>query len=107
MRTFLWMLSADHRRRRRRSHASRPPVTRKPQACVRPRSEEGFMLLEVLITAFLVGLIVVGTFTGFSVANSTSGDQRRHDEAAVLAAESQEQLRSDPANSLDAIQNTA
>jgi Tfp pilus assembly protein PilV len=65
------------------------------------------MLLEVLITAFLVGLIVVGTFTGFSVANSTSGDQRRHDEAAVLAAESQEQLRSDPANSLDAIQNTA
>jgi type II secretory pathway pseudopilin PulG len=63
------------------------------------------MLIEVLITAFIVGLIVVATFTGFSVANNTSADQRRHNNAAVLAAESQEQLRTDPANALEALEN--
>ncbi len=64
------------------------------------------MLVEVVITAFIVGLIVVGTLNGFSVANATSADQRRHNNAAVLAAESQEQLRSDPANALEALENT-
>ncbi len=64
------------------------------------------MLLEVLMSAFLVGLIVVGTLSGFSAANGTSADQRRHDQAAVLAAQSQEQLRSDPANALEALENT-
>jgi type II secretory pathway pseudopilin PulG len=62
------------------------------------------MMIEVLITAFMVGLIVVGTLTGFSVADGTSADQRRHDNAAVLAAESQEQLRTDPANALEALE---
>ncbi len=64
------------------------------------------MMIEVIISAFLVGLIVVATLTGFSVANNTSGDHRRHDQAAVLAAESQEQLRSDPANALEVLENT-
>jgi Tfp pilus assembly protein PilV len=64
------------------------------------------MMMEVIISAFLVGLIVVATLTGFSDATNTSGDQRRHDQAAVLAAQSQEQLRSDPANALEVLENT-
>jgi Tfp pilus assembly protein PilV len=100
------MLSADHRHRRRQAHASSRAVLPTGRTGVHPGSEDGFMLLEVLMSAFIVGLIVVGTLSGFTVANSTSGDQRRHDQAAVLAAESQEQLRSDPANALEALQNT-
>lgn len=64
------------------------------------------MLIEVVITAFLVGLIVVAVFSGFSVASNTSADQRRHDQAAVLAAQSQEQLRTDPANALEVLEAT-
>ncbi len=62
------------------------------------------MLIEVVITALLVGLIVVAIFSGFSVASNTSADQRRHDQAAVIAAESQEQLRTDPATALEALE---
>jgi hypothetical protein len=57
----------------------------------------------VLISAVLVALIVVATFTGFDVVNRTSADQRQRNEAAVLAAQSQEQLRSDPASTLQLI----
>ncbi len=69
----------------------------------RASSEEGFLLIEVLISAVLVALIVVATFTGFDVVNRTSADQRQRNEAAVLAAQSQEQLRSDPASTLQLI----
>ncbi len=64
------------------------------------------MLIEVMMSALLVALIVVATFNGFDVANRTAADQRRHNQAAVLAAQSQEQLRSDPANALDALQSS-
>lgn len=70
-------------------------------------SEEGFLMVEVLISTLLVALIVFATFNGFDVANRLSADQRRHDLAAVLAAQSQEQLRSDPATALDALTQTS
>jgi len=66
--------------------------------------ERGFLLIEVLISAMLVAIIVVATFSGFEAATRTSADQRRHNEAAVLAAQSQEALRSDPASALDALE---
>ncbi|MGA2452206.1 MAG: hypothetical protein ABSG93_01700 [Solirubrobacteraceae bacterium] len=59
------------------------------------------LLLEVLISALIVGLIVVGTFTGIDVAQSTSISERDHNEAILLASESQEALRSDPASTFD------
>jgi len=63
------------------------------------------MLMEVVISALLVGLIVVATLTGFDVVNRVTADQRRHNEASLLAAQSQEQLRSDPATTLDALES--
>ena len=63
-------------------------------------SEAGDTLVEVIISAMLVGLIVVATLQGFDVVNRTSESQRVHNEAAVLAAQSQENLRSLPASSL-------
>lgn len=53
------------------------------------------MLIEVMVSALLVALIVVATLTGFDNADRASAEERRHAQAAVLAAQSQEQLRSD------------
>lgn len=66
-----------------------------------PTAEDGMMLMEVLISAVIVGVIVVGTFTGIDVAQSTSISERDHNEAILLASESQEALRSDPASTFD------
>lgn len=66
--------------------------------------EQGFLLVEVMMSALLVALIVVGTFNGFDVAGRVSADQRRHNQAAVLAAQSQEQLRTDPASALETLE---
>jgi len=60
-----------------------------------------------MISALLVALIVVATFNGFDVATRVTADQRYHSEAGLLAAESQEQLRSDPATALDALESAA
>ncbi len=72
----------------------------------RPTSEAGDTLIEVIISALLVGLIVVGTLTAFGNVDRATAQQRAHDEAAVLAAQSQEQLRSDPATALESIGTT-
>jgi type II secretory pathway pseudopilin PulG len=70
-------------------------------------SEAGFTLIEVIVSALLVAFIAIATFNGFDVVGRVTVDQRHHDEAAVLAAESQEQLRTDSADTLDGLQNTA
>jgi len=70
------------------------------------RADDGFLLIEVIISSLLIGLIVVATFTGFDVVNRASADQRAHDQAVLLAAQSQEQLRSDPAATLVALETT-
>src|SRR4051794_24125472 len=67
------------------------------------RGEDGFLLVEVLVSAMLVALIVTATFNGLDVANRLTADQRRHDTASILAAQSQEQLRTEPASALNAL----
>ena len=49
-------------------------------------AQEGFLLIEVIISTLLVALIVVATLTGFDVVNRVSADERMHNEAAALAA---------------------
>jgi Tfp pilus assembly protein PilV len=103
MRTFLSKTSRATRARRTLSQARRHcrPL---PDAA---RAQDGFMLLEVIISALIVGLIVVSTFAGFEVADRSSSNSREHGEGAVLAAEYLQQLRTDSASSLDAISQTA
>ena len=69
----------------------------------KPASDAGDTLIEVIISALLTGLIVVAVFTGFNESNKVSQDERAHNQASVLAAQSQEQLRSDPASALDTL----
>jgi Tfp pilus assembly protein PilV len=89
---------------------SRPPRRRPegglPAARRALASQDGDTLIEVLISALLVGLIVVAVLTGFNENEKVSQDERAHDQASVLAAQSQEQLRSDPATELDVLAAT-
>ena len=106
MHNFFGMLLAHRRPHRRRSVTARAPERAYPRTPpsaprVRVRSDEGFLLVEVIISALLVALIVIGTLNGFDAASRTSVDERNHDEATVLANESQEALRSDPASTFD------
>jgi Tfp pilus assembly protein PilV len=73
----------------------------------RPASDAGFALIEVIISALLVAMIVVSTLTGFDAFNRASADERHHSVAAVLAAQSQERLRSDPASALVALESAS
>lgn len=54
-----------------------------------------------MVSALILGLISVATFTGLQAVNATNANQRFHNEAALLAAQSQESLRSDPIGSIE------
>ncbi|HEX4484514.1 MAG TPA: type II secretion system protein [Solirubrobacteraceae bacterium] len=58
------------------------------------RSESGITLIEVVISAMLVGIIAVATFTGFETSGRASADERTHNQATLIAAQDQERARS-------------
>ncbi len=53
-------------------------------------------LLEVLVSALLVGLIAIGTLTGLSAANKVTGNARLRAQATAVAQQNEEQLRGAP-----------
>jgi Tfp pilus assembly protein PilV len=57
-------------------------------------SEAGDTLIEVLISALLVGLIVVGTFSGLNSSNRSTSIDRARSQADALAEQNEEQLHS-------------
>jgi type II secretory pathway pseudopilin PulG len=63
--------------------------------------ERGIALLEVIVAAALVAIISIGTLTGLEGAANSTTDNRLHNQAAVLAAQSQETLRSEPTETLE------
>jgi Tfp pilus assembly protein PilV len=112
MDTFTTLLAEVRGRLARRSATDAPSSSR---ACIETAgraplqgsSEDGFLLIEVIISALLVALIVVATFNGFDVVTRLTSDQRNHSEGSLVAAQSQEELRSDPATALDALESAA
>jgi type II secretory pathway pseudopilin PulG len=58
-----------------------------------PRADSGMTLIEVLVSALLVALIAIGTFTGLTVATKFSGNERAHAQAASIAQQNEERLR--------------
>jgi type II secretory pathway pseudopilin PulG len=112
MRTFFATLRSDQRPHLRCPHFI---SARGLRALVRgrwlserlqPGGQEGFLLVEVIVSALLVGLIVVATFNGFDVVNRAQADNRAHDQAVILAAQSQEQMRTDPITTLQELENS-
>lgn len=69
-------------------------------------SQDGFLLIEVLISALMLGLIAVATVTGLQAVDDGDANQRFHNEAVLLAAQSQEELRSDPVSALETLLRT-
>ncbi|HEV3284525.1 MAG TPA: hypothetical protein VG010_09985, partial [Solirubrobacteraceae bacterium] len=65
------------------------------------------MLIEVIVSTLMIALIVVATLTGFDVFNRATAEERRHAEATLLAAQSQEYLRSDPGSALLSLETVA
>jgi Tfp pilus assembly protein PilV len=59
-------------------------------------SERGDTLIEVMVSAVLVALIVVGTFSGLDSTNKATALQRARSQADALAEHAEEQLRSEP-----------
>jgi type II secretory pathway pseudopilin PulG len=70
-------------------------------------AEDGVTLIEVMVSALMVGFIAIATFNGFDVATGATTEERFHDQAALLAAQSQELLRSDSAATLDPLEAAA
>jgi Tfp pilus assembly protein PilV len=55
--------------------------------------EDGFLLIEVMVSSVLVALIAVGTFTAFDVSGRITADQRARAQATALAQQDEERLR--------------
>ncbi len=105
MRTFFGQTSGTPQTQGRPAHV-RSRLRRRLRAVIagsagRGGEEAGFLLVEVMISAMMVALIVIATFNGFAVANRASSDARQRDQAALVAAQALEQLRSEPATALD------
>jgi Tfp pilus assembly protein PilV len=64
-------------------------------------------MIEVLVSTLLVGLIVLGTFSGFDAAGRASAEERAHAQATVLAQQDQERLRGLTAAELSAFGTSA
>jgi len=70
-------------------------------------SEAGDTLIEVLISALLVGLIVVGTFSGLNSTNRATSIDRSRSQADALAQQDEDRLRSLPVSTLAKLEHTA
>jgi len=71
-----------------------------------PASQRGDTLIEVVISAMLLAVIVVGTLTGLNSANRATSQQRARSQATVLAQQEEEQFRSQPINKLSELSVT-
>ncbi len=66
-------------------------------------SQRGDTLIEVVISALLLAVIVVGTLTGLNSANRATSEDRARSQADTLAQQEEEQFRSLPVERLSEI----
>jgi type II secretory pathway pseudopilin PulG len=67
---------------------------------VTPRSDAGFALLEVIVSAAVLALMALAVLSGIDGATSASGREKARSVAAALAEQDQEKLRSMPVEQL-------
>jgi Tfp pilus assembly protein PilV len=90
---------------RRRSSSGRCGVGSRRLAAVRDE-DQGFAIIEVLVSALIVGLIVVAMFNGFAVTSRVSNDERSHSQADALAQQDEERLRTKQVSILNGFNET-
>jgi type II secretory pathway pseudopilin PulG len=72
------------------------PSRRSPRA----RSEAGFALIEVVISAAVLAIVALAVLSGVDGAQSSTGREKARSVAASLAEQDQERLRSTPVQTL-------
>src|ERR1700756_4774483 len=72
----------------------------------RGRAQDGFTLIEVLMSALLVPLIAGAVAGGLAANVKATGDQHRRTEAQALAEQDQERLKGLSAAQLDNLSQT-
>jgi Tfp pilus assembly protein PilV len=65
----------------------------RPALIAAASAESGITLIEVVVSSLIVGLIAIGTLTGFASSNRASADERARNQATLLAAQDEERLR--------------
>ena len=70
-------------------------------------AEAGDTLLEVIISALLLGIIVVGVFSGLNSTNAATSLNRARSQADALAEQNEEQLHSLPISTLSKLEEKA
>jgi hypothetical protein len=70
------------------------------------RSDAGDTLIEVLASALVVGIMVIGTFTGLTATQHASALGRARSQAQALAEKDEERLRGEPISQLTALSGT-
>ncbi|HUA11257.1 MAG TPA: hypothetical protein VMA83_04565 [Solirubrobacteraceae bacterium] len=81
-------------------HSNARAGVRNARRAGRP-GERGDTLVEVLISAMLLGIIVIGTFSGLDALNRSTTLERDRSQADALAQQEQEVLRSEPVSKLN------
>jgi len=71
-----------------------------------PRGEDGFALIETIVSAMLVVLIAIGVYTGLDAASATSGTNKARSVASDLAQADQERMRAYRASDLSNLRST-
>jgi Tfp pilus assembly protein PilV len=71
-----------------------------------PASQVGDTLIEVIASALILGVIVVGTLTGLNSANRETSLDRARSQADALAQQEEDQLRSEPVAKLSELSST-
>jgi type II secretory pathway pseudopilin PulG len=84
----------------------RSPATASPARAPTLRSEGGFTLIEVLVTALIVILIASATARALISTSHASGDQRSRSQADAIASQDQDRLRGLSDNQLNGLNQT-
>jgi Tfp pilus assembly protein PilV len=78
----------------RRAHGIAEPCRdRTPRPAIDGASESGLTLIEVIVSALLVGIIAVATVSGFVAAGHATTNERNRNQATLIAAQGQERVR--------------
>jgi Tfp pilus assembly protein PilV len=90
--------------------STRPQLVRPDRYHATPQgpltSEVGDTLMEVIVSALLLAVIVVGALTGINSANRATSLDRARSQADALAQQDEDQLRSEPINKLSELSET-
>lgn len=93
--------SPTHTRPWRRSSDARATYLATAAVQRAHHEESGFLLVEILVSTMLVGIIVIGTMSGFEATNREQGQERARSAADSLAQQAEDQLRGEPVTTLE------